>query len=105
MLAVELKTDPIFGGFCVKTGPRVVLKPGPSLFTVFPIFKCFGGMFKNTNSVSLCQNSVFTKLSGCQNEISKRKIHFWFFFLIFFYVVARETEKRKKQNGKMPKTL
>ena len=66
--AVELKIGPRFGGFCVKASPRVVLKTGPSFFffTVFPSFVVFLACLKNTNSVNLCQNSVFTKLSGCQ---------------------------------------
>ena len=51
----------------VKTGPSSKLKAGPSFFhCISPMFKYFLGMFKNTNSVNLCQNSVFAKLSGCQ---------------------------------------
>ena len=41
-------------------------------------------MFKNTDSVTSCQNSVFAKLSGCQRN---RK------------------EEENKQNGKRPKLL
>ena len=50
----------------LRNGPRVVLKTGPSLSFTFPHFYSVFGHVKNTNSVNLCQNSVFAKLSGCQ---------------------------------------
>ena len=36
------------------------------LFTGFPIFIVFFGIFENAESVTLCQNSVFAKFWGCQ---------------------------------------
>ena len=54
-------------------------------------------MFKNTNRVTLCQNSVFAKLSGCQ-KWGFRKENCIFVFV--FDVGDRETEKRKKTKWK-----
>ena len=59
--AVKLKTGPRFGGFRVKNWSKFKVITGPSFS-----FHCFLGMFKNTDSVILCQNSVFAKLWGCQ---------------------------------------
>ena len=54
------------------------------VFCCFPIFIVFWGMFLNTNSVNLCQNSVFAKLSGCQKmRFSKRKLHLLFLSYLF----------------------
>ena len=71
----------------LKTGPSLVLKTGPS----------FLGIFENTNSVTLCQNSVFfCKILGMSKmRYSKRSC--------LFYVGETETEKRKKENGKVQK--
>ena len=50
-------------------------------------------MFENTNSVTLCQNSVFAKFWGCQIW-GFRKENCIFCFCLF-YVGEIETEKRK----------
>ena len=52
-------------------------------------------MFKNTNSVTLCQNSVFAKLWGCQNEEKSA-----FFVVVSFYVGEIETEKEMHKMDK-----
>ena len=46
----------------------------------------------------MCQNSVFAKFGGCQNEVFEKKIAFFCFF-----VGKIETEKRKKRKWKRPK--
>ena len=51
-----------------------------------------GACLKNTNGVTLCQNSVFEKFSG-----GFRKLHFWF---CLFYVGDREAEKKWKKTKK-----
>ena len=84
--AVELKTGPRFGVSCVKNLSK--------FFTVFPILIVFWGIFENTNSVTLCQNSVFAKFGDVKNEVFEKEIAF------FFFVGEIETEKRKKENGK-----
>ena len=82
--AVKLKTGPRFGVYKLKTGPSYKLKTGPSFFCCFsPILKCFGGFFCNTNSVTVCQNSVFAKFWVIKNEVFEKKIAFLFFL---FYV-------------------
>ena len=75
-----------------------MLKTGPSFFYCFPHFIVFWGIFENTNSVTLSQNSVFfsQNFGDVKIEVSKRKLHFLFFFF-FFYVGEIETEKRKKR--------
>ena len=54
-------------------------------------------MFRNTHSATVCQNSVFAKLSGCQNEVLEKKFAVLF---LSFYVGDRETEKRKHTKWK-----
>ena len=83
----------------LKTGPSLVLKTGPSFFTVFPIFIVFFGHIKNTNSVTVCQNSVFAKFWGCQNEVFEKKIAF---FVFSFYVGEIQTEKEKMEKAPKP---
>ena len=65
---VKLKIGPRFGGFKGKNWSKLKVTNWPKfLFHCFvPIFKVFLDMFKNTNSVTLCQNSDFAKLWGCQ---------------------------------------
>ena len=64
--AEKLKIGPRFGGFKAKIGPSSKLNIGP-IFHCFPlVLWCCLGMFENTNSATLCQNSVFAKLLGCQ---------------------------------------
>ena len=61
-------------------------------------------MFRNTNSVTLCQNSVFfffAKLSGCQNEVFEKKFAFCVF--LFLYVGEMETEKKTTRMEKAKK--
>ena len=66
LYAVELKIGPRLGGFRVKNWSKSCVKSWSKFFHSFPIFIVFFGYVKNTNSVNLCQNSVFAKLSGCQ---------------------------------------
>ena len=66
MHAVKLKTGPRFGGFRVKNWSKLKVKNWSKFFTAFHIFVVFLGMFINTNSVTLCQNSVFAIFWGCQ---------------------------------------
>ena len=61
-ICCRVKTGPRFGVSSVKTGPSLVLKTGPSFFSLYSVL----GIFENTNSVTLCQNSVFAKFWGCQ---------------------------------------
>ena len=49
-------------------------------------------MFKNRNSVNLCQNRVSQNWGDVKNEVSKRKLIFCF----CLFVAAREKEKWKK---------
>ena len=49
-------------------------------------------MFINTNSVTLCQNSVCAKVWDVKNEVFEKKIAL---FVYVFYVGEIETEKRK----------
>ena len=86
--------------FVLKTGPRVVLKTGPS-FSLFPVFRVFWGMFKKTQIVSACAKIVFSaKLSGMsKKEMFEKKIAFW----VFVFVMLLQ-DKQKKQNGKRTKT-
>ena len=60
----------------------------------------FLGIFRNTNSVTVCQNSVFAKFWVVKNEVFEKKIAF---FVLFFYVGEMETEKRQKRKWKRPK--
>ena len=81
--AVKLKAGPRFGGSKVKTGPSLKLQTGPSFSLFSPFFIVFLGIFENTNTVTLCQNSVSAKFWGCQNEVFEKKIAF---FVCLFYV-------------------
>ena len=83
------------GFYKLKTGPSYKLKTGPSFFCCFPpSFEVFLGIFRNTNSVTMCQNSVFAKFWVIKNEVFEKKIAF---FLL--YVGEIETEKRKKKEN------
>ena len=55
-------------------------------------------MFINTNRANLCQNSVFAKLSGCQNEVFEKKLRIFCFCL--FYVGQRNRKKTKWEKAK-----
>ena len=80
-----------------KIGPRVVLKIGPIFFIASVFFSVLGFLFFNTNSVNSCQNSVFAKLSGCQNTVFKRKLQFCF---CLFMLQKDKPKKEETQNGK-----
>ena len=55
----------------------------------------FLGIFENTNSVTLCQNSVFfAKFWGCQNEVFEKKIAFF----VFVFLCWRNRNRKKKTN-------
>ena len=62
----------------------------------------FFGLFCNTNSVTVCQNSVFAKFWVIKNEGFEKKIAFFVFFSFLCWKI--ETEKRKKtKKGKTAK--
>ena len=65
--AVKLKTGPRFGGFKVKNWSKFKVKNWSKfLFSLFsPNFIVFLGIFRYTNSATVCQNSVFAKFGGC----------------------------------------
>ena len=64
--AVELKLVQDLEIFVLETGPRVVLKTGPRFLLFSHFYSVLRACLINTNGVSLCRNSVFAKLSGCQ---------------------------------------
>ena len=90
--AVELKAGPRFGVSCVKNRSKSSVK-----IFLPPFLLCFLGMFKNTNSVTLCQNSVFfCKILGMSKMwFSTRKLHFCFSFLCW-------RNRNKKRKWKRP---
>ena len=57
-------------------------------------------MFINTNSVNVCQNSVFAKLSGCQNEIFEKKTAI---FVFVFLCCCKRNRKKKETKWKKAK--
>ena len=59
----------------------------------------FWGIFRNTNSVTVCQNSVFAKLWVIKNEVFEKKIAF---FVFLFYVGEIETKKETGKDQKNP---
>ena len=93
--AVELKTGPRFGVSSVKNWSKSSVKNWSKFFcfTVFFYFySVFWGIFENTNSVTLCQNSVFAKFWGCQNEVFEKKIAFF----VFSFLCWRNRNRKKK---------
>ena len=66
--AVKLKSGPRFGGFKVKNWSKLKVKNWSKFFfhCFPPSFIVFLGIFRNTNSATVCQNSVFAKFGGCQ---------------------------------------
>ena len=73
--------------------------PVQVLFSLFfPSFIVFLGTFRNTNSATVCQNSVFAKFGGCQKwGFRKENCIFCFFFFML------ENRNRKKKKKKMEK--
>ena len=55
----------------------------------------FFGFFCNTNSVTVCQNSVFANFWVTKNEVLEKKIAFFVFF--FFMLENRNRKKKKKR--------
>ena len=100
--AVKLKTGPRYGGFKVKAGPSLKFKLVQFFSSLFSShFIVFLGMFINTNSVTLCQNSVFAKNWGCQKwGFRKENCIICFVFLM----LENRNRKKNKLNGKKPKT-
>ena len=93
---VELKTGPRFGVSSVKNWSKSSVKNWSNFFLLFfPSFMVFLGIFRNTNSATVCQNSVFAKFGGCQKWGFRKENCIFCFFL--FYVGDLETEKRKKR--------
>ena len=90
------------GVYKLKIGPSYKLKIGPSFFAVFPSFIVFWGILRNTNSVTVCQNSVFAKFWVIKNEVFEKKIAFLFFFLCWR---NRNRKKIKRKKRKRPKNL
>ena len=67
IFAVELKAGPIFAFSSVKNWSKSSVKNWSKFFLLFfPSFIVFLGIFRNTNSATVCQNSVFAKFGGCQ---------------------------------------
>ena len=86
------------GFYKLKTGPSYKLKTGPSFFLLFfPQFYSVFGFFCNTNSVTVCQNSVFAKFWVIKNEVLEKKIAFFAFF--FFMLENRNRKKKKKKEN------
>ena len=97
--AVELKTGPRFRVSCVKSWSKSSVKNWSKfyLFSLFPPhFIVFLGIFENTNSVTLCQNSVFAKFWGCQKWGFRKKIAFF----VFSFLCWRNRNRKKKQTRK-----
>ena len=80
------------GLYKLKAGPSYKLKTGPSFFAVFPSFIVFWGIFRNTNSVTMCQNSVFAKFWVIKNEVFEKKIAFF----VFSFLCWRNRKKMEK---------
>ena len=59
----------------------------------------FFGFFCNTNSVTVCQNSVFAKFWVTKNEVLEKKIAFF----VFFMLENRNKKKKKNRKGKIAK--
>ena len=69
------------GFLALKTGPSLVLKTGPSFFTVFPFYSVLG-VFLKTQIVSHCAKIVFLQNFGdIKNEVFEKKVAFLFFML------------------------
>ena len=78
--AVELKTGPRFGGFCVKNWSKSCVKNWSKIFTVFPMFIVLGGAWLKSQIVSIGAQIVFSKY--CQDVktvVSEEKIAFGVF--------------------------
>ena len=89
------------GFYKLKTGPSYKLKKNKFFLAVFPQFYSVFGFFCNTNSVTVCQNSVFAKFWVIKNEAFEKKIVFSVFSFLCWKI---ETEKRKKnKKGKIAK--
>ena len=61
----------------------------------------FFGFFCNTNSVTVCENSVFAKFWVIKNEVFEKKIAVFVFF--FFMLENRNRKKKKDKKGKIAK--
>ena len=103
----RVKAGPRFGGLCVKNWSKSCVKNWSKFFfflTVFPpppFYSVWGACLK-TQIVSHCAKIVFfCKVAGMSKmRFSRRKLHFC--FLLCWR--NRNQIKRKKQNGKGPKT-
>ena len=88
------------GFYKLKTGPSYKLKTGPSFYLLFsPSFIVCLGIFRNTDSVTVCQNSVFANFWVIKNEVFEKKIAFF-----LFYVGEIDTKKEKMKMEKTKKT-
>ena len=100
---VELKAGPRFGVSSVKNWSKPSVKNWSKFFcfTVFSHSIVFWGIFENTNSVTLCQNSVcvfFFILGMSKMRCSKRKLHFVF----LSFLCWRNRNKKKMEKAKKP---
>ena len=95
-ICCKLKAGPRFVVFVLKTGPRVVLKTGPSFFTVFP--------YKKTQIVSHCAKIVFfANCRDVRNEVFEKKIAFFVF--VFFLMLETEKQKKNKKWKRPPNPI
>ena len=83
----------------LKSGPSLKLKSGP-IFHCFPYFYSVLGIFRNTDSATVCQNSVFAKFGGCQKWGSRKENCIFFLFLCG--KKQKKSKKKKKRKWKRP---
>ena len=88
----------------LKTGPRVVLKTGPSFHCFSQRLIVFFVCKKKTQIVAIGAKVGF--LQNCQdvkNEVFKENLH----FLLLFFLLQKEKQKKQKKNKmeKGPKSL
>ena len=84
----------------LETGPSLVLKTGPFFLLFSPFFIVFLGIFENTNSVTLCQNSVLQNFGDVKNEVFEKKMAFFVF--VFLCWRNRNRKKKKMEKAKKP---
>ena len=69
-----------FGVSSVKNWSKSSVKNWSKFFfCFFPSFIVFLGIFRNTNSATVCQNSVLQNLGDVKNEVFEKKIAFFAF--------------------------
>ena len=63
----------------------------------------FFGIFRNTNSVTVCQSSVFENFWVIKNEVFEKKIAFFCFFPFLCWRNRNRKKKKKERKWKRPK--